>query len=59
MQEEKFGWLSQYIADRDCVFFEEPMKNHTTFRIGGPAECLVMPSSPEELTGLVGNAKTL
>ena len=28
---------------------EEPMKKHTTFRVGGPADLFVMPSSEEEV----------
>lgn len=31
------------------VKLDEPMKNHTTFRIGGPADCLVTPETIEEL----------
>lgn len=31
------------------VLFEEPMKRHTTFRIGGPAEIFVMPKTTEEV----------
>lgn len=31
------------------MFFEEPMCRHTTFRIGGPAECYVIPSDSEQL----------
>lgn len=31
----------------------EPMKNHCSFRIGGPAELFAEPASEEELTGLV------
>ncbi|MDO5797932.1 MAG: UDP-N-acetylmuramate dehydrogenase [Eubacteriales bacterium] len=31
------------------VLFEEPMKKHTTFRIGGPAEIFVMPKTTEEV----------
>jgi len=25
------------------VFFDEPMKNHTTFKVGGNADCLILP----------------
>lgn len=32
---------------------DEPMKNHTTFRIGGPADCLVLPQSVEEVEQVV------
>ncbi|MBR2627032.1 MAG: FAD-binding protein, partial [Peptococcaceae bacterium] len=28
---------------------QEPMRNHTTWRIGGPADLLVQPESVEEL----------
>ena len=31
------------------VFRNEDMSRHTTFRIGGPADCLVQPESAEEL----------
>ncbi len=31
------------------VLFDEPMRNHTSFRIGGPADALVMPGSIGDL----------
>lgn len=37
----------------------EPMKNHCSFRIGGPAELFAEPASQEELTGLVGLLRRL
>ena len=33
--------------------FDEPMANHTTFGIGGPAGCLVYPDNREELSELL------
>lgn len=33
----------QEIAGTEQVLIREPMKNHTTFRIGGPAACFVRP----------------
>lgn len=39
----------QTIYPEGSVFFEEPMCRHTTFRIGGPAECYVIPSDSEQL----------
>lgn len=33
----------QEIAGTEQVLIQEPMKNHTTFRIGGPAACFVRP----------------
>ena len=32
---------------------DEPMKRHTTFRIGGPADYFLLPSSEEELSGIL------
>ena len=31
------------------ILLNEPMKNHTTFRIGGPADCLILPASMEDV----------
>ncbi len=33
--------------------FDEPMANHTTFRVGGPADLFVRPASEESLAALV------
>ncbi len=35
----------------------EPMRNHTTWRIGGPVELLVQPESTEELRQALQEAK--
>lgn len=34
---------------RERILFNEPMKKYTTFKIGGPAECLIKIESVEEL----------
>lgn len=34
---------------KDRILYNEPMKKYTTFKIGGPAECLVKIESKEEL----------
>lgn len=31
------------------VLIDEPMKNHTSFKIGGPVDVMIMPSNEEEL----------
>ncbi len=31
------------------VLFDEPMKNHTSFKIGGPADVMIIPRNEEEL----------
>ena len=42
---EKFNNL----LGEEKVKADEPMKRHTTFRIGGPADYFLMPSSPKEV----------
>lgn len=34
---------------KDKIFYHEPMKKHTTFKIGGPAECLIKIDTLEDL----------
>ena len=36
-------------SERGSFRFMEPMKRHTTFRIGGPAAVFISPGSEEEL----------
>ena len=40
------------IVKEDRVLKDEPMKNHTSFRVGGPADYFVMPETNEELKKL-------
>jgi UDP-N-acetylmuramate dehydrogenase len=35
------------------ILFDEPMKNHTSFKIGGPADVMIIPRSEEELINAV------
>ena len=46
---EKFNNL----LGEEKVKADEPMKRHTTFRIGGPADYFLMPSSPKEVKGII------
>ena len=39
--------------------FAEPMKNHTSFRIGGPAEVMAFPKNREELSEIIKVSKLL
>lgn len=41
------------IVSKEQIRIEEPMKNHTTFRVGGPAELFLMPRTPEEVRHIV------
>lgn len=38
-----------HILKKEQIRLQEPMSRHTTFGIGGPADCFLMPSSAEEL----------
>lgn len=40
-------------VDIDSIKFNEPMKNHTSFRVGGLADVLVKPKSEEEIINLI------
>ena len=37
------------ITGEENILLNEPLKNHTTFKVGGPADILVTPTSKEEL----------
>ena len=45
------------IVDKEQVLIDEPMKKHTTFRVGGPADYFVMPKSIEEVQKIVAFCK--
>lgn len=42
------------IFDDQHIRLNEPMKNHTTFKIGGPADVMILPGSVEELQQALG-----
>ena len=41
------------IIDKEKIFLDEPMKNHTTFRIGGAADYFIVPTEVEEIKAIV------
>ena len=41
------------ILTEDNILLEEPMKKHTTFRIGGPAKYYVMPQTREQVKDII------
>jgi UDP-N-acetylmuramate dehydrogenase len=43
----KLRELTKFV--RGAVFFFEDMSKHTSFRVGGPAECIVIPNSIEDI----------
>jgi UDP-N-acetylmuramate dehydrogenase len=49
MLKERVYELLKTKIDHANILLDEPMSKHTSFRIGGPADFFVMPSSEEEL----------
>ena len=41
------------ICSKDCVLQNEPMKNHTTFKIGGNAKTVIIPKTEKELVEVI------
>jgi len=51
---ESKQWLTGFFGNK--VKFDEPMKKHTSFRVGGPAKILAAPSKISDLEALVKKA---
>ena len=45
------------IISKDKIYINEPMSKHTSFKIGGPAECLIRVQSVEELKSILKFSK--
>jgi UDP-N-acetylmuramate dehydrogenase len=43
----------QQILRPDQVLFDEPLKNHTTFKIGGPADAVALPDTMDQICKLI------
>ena len=50
--QNKNEWIRK-LGEQVEILVAEPMKNHTTFRIGGPADALALPKTPEEVAEVV------
>ena len=46
---EDFVKACRSFLKEDQVLLDEPMSRHTTFEIGGPADCLIFPTTTEEV----------
>lgn len=44
--------LNRFVPE-DYIKMQEPMSRHTTFKVGGPADCLVCPQDTEQLKGVL------
>ena len=51
--EQNFETCLYNVIDASKVQKDEPMKKHTTFRIGGPADYFICPTDIEEIRGIV------
>ncbi|MDD3304190.1 MAG: UDP-N-acetylmuramate dehydrogenase [Clostridia bacterium] len=45
------------LLDISRIKYNEPMKKHTTVKVGGPCDCLVMPENIDEIKNIVRFAK--
>lgn len=52
MSTSMYDYIKSLIPS-ERILFEEPMSRHTTFRVGGEAECLLFVESEEELKKLI------
>ena len=52
MNLEFFNRLKE-IVEENRIFVDEPMKKHTTFRVGGSADYFVVPRTKKEVKGLI------
>lgn len=50
---QKFYEKLSKIVRKEQILEKEPMKKHTTFRIGGPAEYLILPQTTEEIADVI------
>lgn len=41
------------IVDREYIKIDEPMKNHTSFKVGGPADILILPKEYDEVAKII------
>lgn len=47
------------IIPKELIFKDEPMKNHTSFKIGGPADFLVTPRDARDISRIIKNLKNI
>ncbi len=56
MNKTVFGLLKNILNEKS-ILCDEPMRNHTSFKIGGNADFVVLPESVEEVTKVVSALK--
>lgn len=58
MKQEFYERLREILGEEGRVQIDEPLKKHTTFRIGGPAKYFCLPRTPEQLSGIIAACRT-
>lgn len=53
MKQEFYEKLCEILREEGQVLLDEPLKKHTTFRIGGPAKYFCLPGTWEELAAVI------
>lgn len=56
---EKFTECLGAEIPKDRIYRDEPMRDHTTFAVGGPADVLVLPHSVKEMSLAIRAARSL
>lgn len=54
---EKYKEIENIIDEKDRILYDEPMKKHTTVKVGGVADVVVLPKNVEEIKSLLSFAK--
>ena len=54
-----YSKLIEVLSGSSQVFFDESMKKHTTFKIGGNADCFVVVNSDEDLINVINHPPLL
>ena len=57
MTEELKKEIGNLGISKDNILFDEPMTNHTTFKVGGPAECYIKINDIQDLRKILKFAK--
>ena len=52
-ENEKLSLELAKFIDKDNIFIDEPMKNHTSFKVGGPVDILTTPKNFDEVVEIV------
>ena len=58
MKQEFYERLREILGEEGQVLTEEPLKKHTTFRIGGPAKYFCLPGTWEQLSAVIAACRT-